>query len=112
MEYRRAKEHEYSEREEAKPMGQTRKLSEKEKRLKGQGWTRQFVASEPRLSEAVEIYETTGHEVHLEPLTRGDEIDLEGSDGCTTCFDGFEDQYRVIYTRPRKKGGKSENDLW
>lgn len=93
-------------------MNKTRKLSEREKELRRKGWTRQFVANEPRLSEAVELYLATGYEIHLDPLTRGGEIDLHGCDGCTACFDGFEDQYKVIYTRLKKERTGAEDDLW
>jgi hypothetical protein len=93
-------------------MKKPRKLSEREKKLRQQGWTRQFVASEPRLSEAVELYQATGYDVLLEPMTQGDPIHPEGSDGCTACFDGFEDQYKIIFTRPKKEGEQPKGDLW
>ncbi|MCF8061949.1 MAG: hypothetical protein K9M82_05485 [Deltaproteobacteria bacterium] len=71
-----------------------------------EGWTRQFTASEPRLSEAVAVYEEAGFEVRLEPLppasgyrTCAEEGGTEGE--CRICFEGFEDRCRVIYTRPR-----------
>jgi hypothetical protein len=71
------------------------------------GWTRQFVASEPRLSEAVGAYEEAGFEVHLEPLPpvkNCDDCSGGGDDegDCRICFEGVEDRYRVIYTRPRR----------
>jgi len=93
-------------------MNQTRGTSERERELTANGWTRQFLANEPRLSEAVELYQTIGYEVHLEPLTRGDEIDPQGCEGCTTCFDGFEDEYKVIYTRPKKEKLVTQEELW
>jgi len=96
----------------ARPMDETIKFSQREKELRRQGWARQFVASEPRLSEVVELYEATGFEVHLEPVPPGAEIDLEDSDGCTACFDGFEDRYRVIYTRRKREGARRDDDLW
>ena len=37
-----------------------------EDQLKKQGWIRQFTASEPRLSEAIELYESLGYEVKVE----------------------------------------------
>jgi hypothetical protein len=76
--------------------------------LEKQGWVKQFVASEPRLSEAVELYRELGFEVHLEPLPKGQEYDtcagLERPDqgACRICFDGFEERYKIIFTRPLK----------
>ncbi|UCF57789.1 MAG: hypothetical protein JSW15_04845, partial [Deltaproteobacteria bacterium] len=51
--------------------------------LESEGWSKQFVTSEPRLSEAVEIYKEAGFEVHLEPLPK--------EPGCETCA-GEEDK--------------------
>ncbi|MEJ5378330.1 MAG: hypothetical protein WHX93_17280 [bacterium] len=59
------------------------------------GWTRQFVASEPRLSEAVELYRSLGLEVRLEPVSPGS---LEGE--CLQCLEAAPDRFKVIYTRP------------
>jgi hypothetical protein len=76
--------------------------------LEEQGWTRQFIASEPRLSEAVEVYEEAGFQVHLEPLPKEPECDTHPAGGCgeagacRVCFAGVEDQYRIIFTRPKK----------
>ena len=42
--------------------------------LQSEGWTRQFVANEPRLSEAVELYKETGYEVHLEPIPKAETL--------------------------------------
>jgi hypothetical protein len=81
--------------------------------LEKQGWVRQFIASEPRLSEAVELYEQSGFEVHLEPLPKIQECETcedperEGQGKCRVCFDGFEDRYRIIFTRSSKN---SEED--
>lgn len=93
-------------------MNQNRGLSARERELRGQGWTRQFVANEPRLTEAIELYQATGHEVHLEPLATLGQIDPNGCDDCTACFNGFEEQYRVIYTRPKRERTEPEDDLW
>jgi hypothetical protein len=83
--------------------------TETEGELIREGWTRRFVASEPRLSEAVELYRSMGNEVHLEPLplVNGESSDEESQE-CRTCFKGFEDQYKTIYTRPKK--GEDEKD--
>jgi hypothetical protein len=80
--------------------------------LEKEGWVRQFVASEPRLSEAVDLYKESGFDVHLEPLPKGQECDTcTGTEDqkekgeCRICFTGFEDQYKIIFTR-RRKGSK------
>jgi hypothetical protein len=75
--------------------------------LEEEGWTRRFVACEPRLSEAVSLYRETGFEVHLEPLPKHEECEgckaeVHGEDECRICYDGFEDQYMIIYTRSEK----------
>jgi len=77
--------------------------------LEKEGWTRQFTASEPRLSEAAALYRDLGFEVRLEGLPikqgcdpcTGDE--REDPEECRACFEGFEEQYRIIFTRPARK---------
>lgn len=86
-----------------------RESSKGEDALAREGWTRRFVANEPRLSEMVELYRSMGHEVHLEPLPLVDcDSANEESGECRACFKGFEDQYKIIYTR--QKAGESEED--
>lgn len=76
--------------------------SPREEKLKREGWKRRFVASEPRLSEAVELYESLGLEVKLEP------IDIDAlEDGCKDCF-MRDDTCKVIYTRPKNAEGEGE----
>jgi len=90
-------------------MGESSKTEDK---LIKEGWTRRFVANEPRLSEAVELYQSMGYEVHLEPLPRVDcDSADEESEECRACFKGFEEQYKIIYTRPERGEGE-EDDLW
>jgi hypothetical protein len=76
----------------------------REEELIAAGWERRFVASEPRLSEMVEMYREIGFEVHLEPLPSKEEWDASGCEesGCTACFDLDRDRYRIIFTRPVK----------
>ncbi len=79
-------------------------MTKREDELIKEGWGKRFVASEPRLSEMAEMYEETGFEVHLEPLSAVEEPD-EGSEECQKCricFEGVEDQYKVIFTRPKQ----------
>ncbi|MBI5441368.1 MAG: hypothetical protein HY900_09180 [Deltaproteobacteria bacterium] len=74
-------------------------------KLASEGWQRQSVLSEPRLSEAVELYESLGFEVRLVPVL--DEGAAEGQGGaCVSCFgaDGDPGRFQVVYTRPRTGG--------
>jgi hypothetical protein len=68
------------------------------------GWTKRFIACEPRLSEAVAIYRKAGFDVHLEPLPQIVDRPIcageEKSEQCWGCFKGVEDHYRVLFTRP------------
>ena len=85
--------------------------------LEKQGWKKQFIASEPRLSEAVEVYKNAGFEIHLEPLPEVPECNRfcpgdEQETTCKTCFEGYEDQYKIIFTRKRKDRMSSENNLF
>jgi hypothetical protein len=74
------------------------------------GWERKFIACEPRLSEAKTLYEEAGFEVHLEPLAKQSECSscigipaqAENEGECRVCFEGVEEQYRIIYIRPIK----------
>ena len=71
--------------------------SPRRKELEREGWVRQFTADEPRLSEAVELYESLGFEVHLEPVTPD-----ESAEECQICFEKEGDRYKTIYTRPKR----------
>ena len=70
-----------------------------------EGWKKQFIAREPRLTEAVKIFKDIGFEVKLEPLPKVQESGIypkgedESEGECHVCFQGFEDQYKIIYTR-------------
>ena len=82
--------------------------------LRQEGWTRQFTANEPRLSEAVELYKESGFEVRLEqlpPVRKLSEGDVFRPDGeCRQCFEGDEDKYRIIFTRPKEDGTDNVED--
>jgi hypothetical protein len=89
-------------------------------KLEEEGWTRRFVAGEPRLSEAVETYKQAGFEVYLQPLPTkepecetcpGEEKSHQNGDECRICFEGVEDQYKIIYTRPARGETESRDDL-
>ncbi len=79
-------------------------MTKREEELLGEGWERRFVATEPRLREAADLYNEIGFDVLLEPLPTEEE--LEGAaceeSGCTACFDVDRERYKVIYTRARE----------
>ena len=74
------------------PTGIKLKLEELEK----QGWQRQFTTEEPRLSEAVELYESLGNEVRLESACG--ELPLPE---CASCYETFCEKYKTIFIRPK-----------
>lgn len=87
--------------------------------LEKNGWTKQFVANELRLSEAAEMYRQLGFEVHLEPLPKEPECEScagteeqEEESECRICFEGVEDQYKIIFTKPVKGKGRGDDDLF
>lgn len=79
-------------------MSQKRKSRETE--LKAQGWMKQNTIGEPRLSECVELYESLGYEVHLEPVTLS-ELEEE----CRKCYEleGDVDPVKTIYIRRKSR---------
>jgi hypothetical protein len=73
-------------------------MGNREKELEKQGWKKQFIADEPRLSESVELYKELGFEVHLEPL------DLNEMPGeCNKCMAESPEKYKIIFTRKNEK---------
>lgn len=92
-----------------------RNESEKD-RLEKDGWSKRFVAGEPRLSEAVEMYQYAGFEVHLTPLPKDPECDIcvgaAEEDECRICFEGTEDLYKIIFTRAKEGKTESEDDIF
>lgn len=75
----------------------------RDQELAAQGWTRQFWAEEPRLGEAVELYQQAGFQVLLEPL---DLAACQREGGCAACFQAPEvaARFKIIYTRPLAQG--------
>lgn len=85
-------------------MAETKTREDKE--LLADGWTRQFNTDEPRLSEAVEMYQQMGLEVHLEPVI----VDPD-SETCQMCFEQDCDRYNTIWTRPSGQS-RLDDDLF
>jgi hypothetical protein len=61
--------------------------------LAREGWRRRFIGGGPRLDEIVQLYESLGHQVLLEPLTVE-----ELAEECGDCRLALQ-LFRVIYTR-------------
>ena len=77
-------------------MSQGEAYSEVEAVLVGQGWKRQSLNCEPRLSELVEIYKEYGFEVTLVPVAQTG-LDV----GCGECHRVDPGSCAVIFTRKR-----------
>ncbi|MBI3015913.1 MAG: hypothetical protein HYY65_12850 [Candidatus Tectomicrobia bacterium] len=78
-------------------------MAEQERRgksavLKAEGWERRTTVCEPRLSELVELYESLGFEVRLEPF------EPEEGYECLDCYLMEPGRYKIIYTRPQDAG--------
>lgn len=69
--------------------------TEQDLRLAGEGWTRRFVGSPPRLQEQVELYRSLGMEVRTEALPP-EEL-AAGCQGCALALQLF----RIVYIRRR-----------
>jgi hypothetical protein len=82
--------------------------AQREAQLKAQGWTRQFLAAEPRLSEAVDEYRELGFQVRLEPV---DPVACAQDVACTTCFARPEVAalHKVIFTRLADVDARDQN---
>jgi len=74
-------------------MPESKKLSAK---VEKEGWIKQTTIGEPRLSEIVELYESLGYEVRVEPPTL-DELDKE----CRRCYGNEVDELKTVYTRKK-----------
>jgi hypothetical protein len=70
-----------------------RAVAEQESTLEAEGWERRFVSPPNRLFEHVELYNSLGYEVRLEPVPPEE---LQGD--CSGCLVALS-LYRVVYTR-------------
>lgn len=66
--------------------------------LEAQGWTRQFTVEAGRADEYVELYESLGDEVRVEPVTP----DLMAGEECAACLLVACEEYVIIYTHPKE----------
>ncbi len=71
---------------------------------RGKDWERGFTIEENRVAEYVELYESIGYEVRVEPATPDEQED------CQECFKADFDNLRTIYIK-RKNINNGEIDL-
>jgi hypothetical protein len=71
---------------------------------RGKDWERGFTIEENRVSEYVELYESIGYEVRVDPATPDEEEE------CQTCFKADFDNLKTIYIK-RKSTKENEMDL-
>lgn len=71
---------------------------------RGKDWERGFTTEENRVSEYVELYESIGYEVRIEPSTPDETQD------CQVCFKADFKNLRTIYIK-RNKNLDNELDL-
>ncbi|NIP79069.1 MAG: hypothetical protein GWM90_07645 [Gemmatimonadetes bacterium] len=71
----------------------SRRVRARDEALAGEGWTRRFIGSPPRLEEMIALYRSLGQEVRTEPLEEGD-LEHECA-GCGLALSLF----RIVYTR-------------
>ena len=72
--------------------------------LRGKDWERGFTVEVHRVDEYVELYESIGYEVRVEPAAPDEKED------CQVCFKADFDNLRTIYIK-RKKNKDNELDL-
>jgi len=72
--------------------------------IKGKDWVKGFTIEEHRVNEYVELYESIGYEVRVEPATPDEQEE------CQTCFKADFDNLKTIYIK-HKKNKDIEMDL-
>ncbi len=72
--------------------------------IRGKEWEKGFTVEENRVNEYVELYESIGYEVRVEPATPDEMED------CQECFKADFDNLRTIYIK-RTKNKENEMDL-
>jgi len=71
---------------------------------RGEKWERGFTVEENRVAEYVELYESIGYEVRVEPATPDEH------EACQTCFKADFDNLRTIFIR-RTQNKQNEMNL-
>ncbi|MFX1304111.1 MAG: hypothetical protein ACFFC1_07400 [Promethearchaeota archaeon] len=72
--------------------------------LRGKDWEKGFTVEQDRVNEYVELYQSIGYEVRVEPATPDEQEE------CQTCFKAEFDNLRTIYIK-RTKNKDNEIDL-
>jgi hypothetical protein len=71
---------------------------------RGKDWERGFTVEENRVAEYVELYESIGYEVRVEPATPSE------TDECQECFKADFDNLRTLFIK-RNRNKDSNMDL-
>jgi hypothetical protein len=79
-------------------------VSPRDEQLKADGWVKQFTCGEPRLTEAKELFESMGKEVHQEHMTKEDQP--LGAD-CDACFIACDNEMKTIWTRHKTQNNNT-----
>jgi hypothetical protein len=61
------------------------------------GWQRMATASEPRLDEMIELYESLGYMVRLEDI----DLESEGEE-CMECYKAEPGKFKTIYVKKKE----------
>jgi len=64
--------------------------------VRGKDWERVFTVEEQRVNEYVELYESIGYEVRVEPSTPDEQ------EACQTCFKANFNNLRTIYIKRKE----------
>jgi len=70
---------------------------------RGKDWERQFTVEENRVYEYVELYESFGYEVRVEPATPNE------MEQCQVCFKADFDNLRTIYIKQKENKSNEMN---
>ena len=74
-------------------------MTSRDEELTAEGWVRRSVTENARLNELIELYESLGYKVHLEPVTA--EILAAIGEDCGSCFSENWGNFKIIYTREK-----------
>jgi len=66
-----------------------------------EGWIKRTTIGEPRLSEIVELYKSSGYEVRVEPLKLDSLVDE-----CRRCYENNIDDVKTVFVKKKVNRAK------